>query len=197
MKQVTVGPGKALICGSMAFDTIMVFGDRFQNHILADKLHMLNVSFLVPQLRREFGGCAGNIAYNLKLLGDTGTIMATVGHDFATYAQWLDGHKIPREHIIEVHAEHTGQAFITTDLDNNQITAFHPGAMGHSHINKVGDAKNVALGIVAPDGRDGMIQHAAGFAAAGIPFIFDPGQGLPMFGGEDLKTFIQQASGWR
>jgi adenosine kinase len=194
VKQPQIKPGKILICGSMAFDTIMVFHDRFQNHILSDKLHMLNVSFLVEQMRREFGGCAGNIAYNLKLLGDTGHIMATVGHDFATYAQWLDGHGLPRHYVRELEREHTGQAFITTDLDNNQITAFHPGAMGHSHLNNVADASGVALGIVAPDGRDGMVQHAAGFAAAGVPFIFDPGQGLPMFGGEDLKAFIEQAS---
>ncbi len=194
MKQPEIQPGKILICGSMAFDTIMVFHDRFQNHILSDKLHVLNVSFLVEQMRREFGGCAGNIAYNLKLLGDTGHIMATVGHDFGTYAKWLDDHDLPRKYVRQVDKEHTGQAFITTDLDNNQITAFHPGAMGHSHMNHVADADNVALGIVAPDGRDGMVQHAAGFADAGIPFIFDPGQGLPMFGGNDLKTFIDQAS---
>jgi adenosine kinase len=194
MKQPVIRPGKALICGSMAYDTIMVFQDRFKNHILPDKLHMLNVSFLTLQMRREYGGCAGNIAYNLKLLGDTGYVMATVGHDFGPYADWLDKHRVPRDYIRTVSSEHTGQAFITTDLDNNQITAFHPGAMGHSHLNAVSDAQDVALGIVAPDGRDGMVQHAAQFAAAGIPFIFDPGQGLPMFGGEDLKAFIEQAS---
>jgi adenosine kinase len=194
MKQPVLKPGRALICGSMAFDTIMVFNDHFRNHILPDKLHMLNVSFLTLQMRREFGGCAGNIAYNMKLLGDTGYIMATVGHDFGPYAQWMDSKHIPRDYLQTVVAEHTGQAFITTDLDNNQITAFHPGAMGHSHLNSVADAKDVSLGIVAPDGRDGMIQHATQFAAAGIPFIFDPGQGLPMFGGEDLKAFIDQAS---
>jgi adenosine kinase len=178
----------------MAYDTIMVFNDHFRNHILPDKLHMLNVSFLTLQMRREFGGCAGNIAWNLKQLGDTGYIMAAVGHDFGPYAQWMDKHGIPREYIRTVADEHTGQAFITTDLDNNQITAFHPGAMGHSHLNHVTDASNVSIGIVAPDGREGMVQHAAEFAAAGIPFIFDPGQGLPMFGGEDLKTFIGHAS---
>jgi adenosine kinase len=194
MKQPVIKPGKALICGSMAYDTIMVFQDHFKNHILPDKLHMLNVSFLALQMRREFGGCAGNIAYNLKLLGDEGLIMATVGHDFGPYAAWMDQHGISRAHLKTVDTEHTGQAFITTDLDNNQITAFHPGAMGHSHLNKVTDASQIALGIVSPDGRDGMIQHAAQFAAAGIPFIFDPGQGLPMFGGEDLKAFIEQAS---
>jgi adenosine kinase len=195
MKQPVIRPGKALICGSMAFDTIMVFEDHFRNHILPDKLHMLNVSFLALHMRREFGGCAGNIAYNLKLLGDTGHVMATVGHDFGPYAEWMDKHGVPRDFIRVVAEEHTGQAFITTDLSNNQITAFHPGAMGHSHLNEVGQASNVALGIVAPDGRDGMIQHAQQFAAANIPFIFDPGQGLPMFGGEDLKAFVQQA-GW-
>ncbi|HUG72529.1 MAG TPA: carbohydrate kinase family protein, partial [Steroidobacteraceae bacterium] len=194
MKQPVLRPGKALICGSMAYDTIMVFEDYFRNHILPDKLHMLNVSFLALQMRREFGGCAGNIAYNLKLLGDTGYVMATVGHDFGPYAQWMDQQGVPRDYIRTVPDEHTGQAFITTDLANNQITAFHPGAMGHSHLNAVTAAQDVALGIVAPDGRDGMIQHAQQFAAAGIPFIFDPGQGLPMFGGEDLKVFIGQAS---
>jgi len=194
LKDPVIRPGKALICGSMAFDTIMVFADHFRNHILPDKLHMLNVSFLTLQMRREFGGCAGNIAYNLKLLGDTGHVMAAVGHDFGPYAEWMDQQGVPRDYLRTIDTEHTGQAFITTDLANNQITAFHPGAMGHSHLNKVEDATNVAIGIVAPDGRDGMIQHAAQFAAAGIPFIFDPGQGLPMFGGEDLKAFIEQAS---
>jgi len=194
MKSPLVNPGKALICGSMAFDTIMVFADRFKNHLLPDKLHMLNVSFLTLQMRREFGGCAGNIAYNLKLLGDPGYVMATVGHDFGTYADWMDRHGVPRDYLRPIDTEHTGQAFITTDLDNNQITAFHPGAMGHSHLNSVSDATGVALGIVSPDGRDGMIAHAAQFAAAGIPFIFDPGQGLPMFGGDDLRAFIEQAT---
>ena len=188
-------PGKsALICGSMAWDTIMVFKDRFSNHILPDKIHRLNVSFLVPGLRREFGGCAGNIAYNLKLLGDTGYPMATVGRDFGPYQEWMSKNGVPADHIKVFESEHTAQAFITTDLDDNQITAFHPGAMQQSHANKVSDAKNVGIGIVAPDGRDGMIQHAEQFAAAKIPFIFDPGQGLPMFGGEDLERFIDQAT---
>jgi adenosine kinase len=178
----------------MAYDTIMVFEDYFRNHILPDKLHMLNVSFLALQMRREFGGCAGNIAYNLKLLGDTGYVMATVGHDFGPYAQWMDQQGVPRDYIRTVPDEHTGQAFITTDLANNQITAFHPGAMSHSHLNAVTAAQDVALGIVAPDGRDGMIQHALQFAAAGIPFIFDPGQGLPMFDGDDLKRFVEQCT---
>jgi adenosine kinase len=189
----TLRAGRALICGSVAFDTIMVFGDRFANHILPDKIHMLNVSFLVPKLRREFGGCAGNIAYNLKLLGDTGLPMATVGSDFAPYKEWLTRAGVPTEHLRVIDSELTAQAFITTDLDDNQITAFHPGAMQHSHVNRVSDARDIALGIVAPDGRDGMIAHANEFAAAGIPFIFDPGQGLPLFSKEDLERFISQA----
>ena len=147
MKPPVIAPGKALICGSMAFDTIMVFGDQFKNHILPDKVHMLNVSFLTLQMRREFGGCAGNIAYNLKLLGDPGYVMATVGHDFGPYAEWMAKQGVPADHLRRIDTEHTGQAFITTDLDNNQITAFHPGAMGHSHLNKVSDAKGVALGF--------------------------------------------------
>ena len=184
----------ALICGSMAFDTIMVFGDRFRNHILPDKLHMLNVSFLVPQMRREFGGCAGNIAYNLKLLGDLGYPMATVGHDFAPYREWLQHSRVPTDHLRVIESEHTAQGFVTTDLDDNQIWAFHPGAMQHSHENRIADAKGIGVGIVAPDGRDGMLAHAEQFAAAGIPFIFDPGQGLPMFNGEELVSFISKAS---
>ncbi|MBS0416545.1 MAG: carbohydrate kinase family protein [Proteobacteria bacterium] len=178
----------------MAWDTIMVFKDRFSNHILPDKIHRLNVSFLVPGLRREFGGCAGNIAYNLKLLGDTGYPMATVGRDFGPYREWMAQTGVPAEHIKVFESEHTAQAFITTDLDDNQITAFHPGAMQQAHANKVSDAKDVAIGIVAPDGRDGMIQHAQQFAAANIPFIFDPGQGLPLFGGDDIKRFVEQAT---
>lgn len=185
---------RALICGSIAFDTIMVFPDRFKAHILPDKIHMLNVAFLVPEMRREYGGCAGNIAYNLKLLGDTGFPMATVGKDFGLYADWMQQTGVSQAYVKVVNTEHTAQAFITTDLDANQITAFHPGAMQHSHLNKVGDAEGIALGIVAPDGRDGMVQHAAQFAAAGIPFIFDPGQGLPMFNGEELRAFIGQAT---
>jgi adenosine kinase len=183
----------ALICGSIAFDTIMVFQDRFKAHILPDKIHMLNVSFLVPQLRREFGGCAGNIAYNLHLLGDRPYPMATVGHDFGPYRTWLSQVGIPADYVRVIETEHTAQAFITTDLDDNQITAFHPGAMQQSHLNGVADAQGIDIGIVAPDGRDGMIQHAAQFEAAGIPFIFDPGQGLPMFDGEALRAFIAQA----
>ncbi|ADC72558.1 Adenosine kinase [Thioalkalivibrio sp. K90mix] len=184
----------ALICGSIAYDTIMVFPDRFKNHILPDKVHMLNVSFLVPDMRREFGGCAGNIAYNMKLLGGDPTIMATVGGDFAPYADWMDKHGISRKHIKELNDTYTGQAFITTDQDDNQITAFHPGAMGFSHQQKVTEADGIKVGIVSPDGRDGMIEHAQQFAEAGIPFMFDPGQGLPMFDGDDLKRFMEQAT---
>jgi len=184
----------ALICGSIAWDTIMVFKDRFTNHILPDKIHRLNVSFLVPELRREFGGCAGNIAYNLKLLGDIGYPMATVGRDFGPYRDWLAQNGVPADHVRIIETEHTAQGYVTTDLDDNQIWAFHPGAMQQSHANKVSDAKNIAIGIVAPDGRDGMVQHAEQFAAAGIPFIFDPGQGLPMFGGDDLTRFVEQAT---
>jgi adenosine kinase len=184
----------ALICGSYAFDNIMVFHDRFKNHILPDKVHMLNVSFLVPDMRREFGGCAGNIAYNLKLLGGDPLPMATVGKDFEPYADWLNKCGIPTDHIKVIPDAYTGQAFITTDMDDNQITAFHPGAMGFSHDNKVGDAKGVKLGIVSPDGRDGMIEHAQQFAEVDIPFIFDPGQGMPMFDGDDLMKFVEQAT---
>jgi adenosine kinase len=183
-----------LICGSFAFDTIMVFEDRFKNHILPDKVHILNVSFLVPGMRREFGGCAGNIAYNLSLLGGTPLPMGTVGNDFGPYADWMDRCGIPRTHVRVIDDSYTGQAFITTDMDDNQITAFHPGAMGQSHANRVQDASGVRLGIVSPDGRDGMIDHAAQFVDAGIPFVFDPGQGMPMFNGEELLTFVDQAT---
>jgi adenosine kinase len=186
--------GKALICGSIAFDNIMVFGGRFKDHILPDKIHMLNVSFLVPQLRREFGGCAGNVAYNLRLLGDNGYPMATVGRDFAPYEQWMRNTDVPQDYVRIVETEHTAQAFITTDLDDNQITAFHPGAMQQSHLNSVPKNAGITLGIVSPDGRDGMVQHCSQFAAAGIPFIFDPGQGLPMFNGDDLRAMVGQAS---
>lgn len=187
---------KALICGSMAFDTIMVFADRFRAHILPDKIHMLNVSFLVPQLRREYGGCAGNIAYSLRLLGDVGYPMATVGKDFGPYSEWMRQTDVPADYITVLSEEHTAQAFITTDLDDNQITAFHPGAMQHSHLNEISKAhreQGVAIGIVAPDGREGMLRHASQFVAAGIPFVFDPGQGLPLFDGEALRAFIAQA----
>lgn len=185
---------RTLICGSIAYDNIMVFPDHFKNHILPDKIHMLNVSFLVPQLRREFGGCAGNIAYSLKLLGGEPLIMATVGEDVAPYRQRLGDLGLNQDHVRLVPGSYTAQCFITTDLSDNQITAFHPGAMSFSHENKVADARDVVLGIVAPDGRDGMIEHARQFAAAGIPFIFDPGQGMPMFDGADLLAFLDQAT---
>lgn len=185
----------ALICGSYAYDTIMVFRDQFKNHILPDQVHILNVSFLVPEMRREFGGCAGNIAYNLNLLGGDAVPMATVGMDFAPYAEWMDQCGISQRHLKVIGDSYTGQAFITTDMDDNQITAFHPGAMSYAHENKVVDAgTGIKLGIVSPDGRDGMIQHAREFAEAGIPFIFDPGQGMPMFDGQDLLRFIDQAT---
>ena len=186
----------ALICGSLAFDTIMVFPDRFRHHILPDKVHILNVSFLVPEMRREFGGCAGNIAYNLKLLGGDPVPMATVGADFGIYAEWLGQQGIDCRHVRTVDGSFTGQAFITTDQDDNQITAFHPGAMNFSHYNRVDEAASlgIRIGIVAPDGREGMIQHAEQFAQAGIPFIFDVGQGLPLFGAEDLLRFLEQAT---
>ena len=185
----------ALITGSFAYDTIMVFSGQFKNEILPDKVHMLNVSFLVPQLRREFGGCAGNIAYNLKLLGGDALPMGTVGRDFGAYADWMDKHGISREFVKEMPDSYTAQAYITTDLDDNQITAFHPGAMGQAHVQPVlTDKKRITIGTVSPDGRDGMIQHATQFAEAGIPFLFDPGQGLPMFGGAELEAFIDQAS---
>jgi adenosine kinase len=193
-EQTQATRGAALICGSVAFDTIMVFKDRFRHHILPDKIHMLNVSFLVPQMRREFGGCAGNIAYNLQLLGDVGYPMATVGRDFGPYAEWMRQNGVPGDHVRVFESELTAQAFITTDLDDNQITAFHPGAMQNSHLNKVTDARGIALGIVAPDGREGMLQHAEQFMRARIPFIFDPGQGLPLFDGEALRRFIEQAA---
>ena len=181
-----------LICGSLAFDNIMVFPDRFKNHILPEQIHILNVAFLVPEMRREFGGCAGNIAYNLMLLGGDPLIMATVGDDAPAYLDRLDRLGLSRTHVRQVPGSFTAQAFITTDLDDNQITAFHPGAMSFSHLNKVEHA-HPKLGIVAPDGREGMQQHARDFAAAGVPFVFDPGQGLPMFSGDDLLEFMQQA----
>ena len=184
----------ALICGSIAFDTIMLFKGKFKNHILADKVHILNVSFLVPEMRREFGGCAGNIAYGLKMLGGKPLPMATVGEDFGAYAEWLQSHHIPLTHVKVIDDAFPAQAYITTDVDDNQITAFHPGAMESSDENNIADAKGVTLGIVSPDGRNGMLKHAEQFAAAKLPFIFDPGQGMPMFDGDDFKKFIEQAS---
>jgi len=184
----------ALICGSFAYDTIMVFHDQFKNHILPDKVHILNVSFLVPDMRREFGGCAGNIAYNLKLLGGDPLPMGTVGTDFLPYAEWMDSHGINRDYVRAVDGAYTAQAFITTDQDDNQITAFHPGAMNAAHLNNTGEAATATIGIISPDGRQGMLEHAEQFADNRIPFIFDPGQGLPMFDGDDLKGFIDKAS---
>jgi adenosine kinase len=184
----------ALICGSIAYDNIMVFRGRFKEQILPDQIHILNVAFLVPDMRQEFGGCAGNIAYNLRLLGEEPLIMATVGRDFSRYRERLRQHGISERHITEIPSALTAQAYITTDLDDNQITAFHPGAMDHAHMNRVPADGGISIGMISPDGRQGMIEHAAQFAAAGIPFVFDPGQGLPMFGGEELRAFIGQAA---
>jgi adenosine kinase len=184
----------ALICGSFAYDTIMVFQDHFKNHILPDKVHILNVSFQVPTMRREFGGCAGNIAYNLKLLGSQPLPLGTVGKDFGPYAEWMDKLGISRAHIKVCADAYTAQAFITTDMADNQITAFHPGAMNRSHEASVKGVNGVKVGMVAPDGREGMLAHARDFAATGVPFIFDPGQGLILFNGEELANFIDQAT---
>jgi len=183
----------ALICGSFAYDTIMVFHDKFKNHILPEQVHILNVSFLVPDMRREFGGCAGNIAYNLKLLGGEGKPMGTVGSDFLPYSEWMNQQGVSRDHIKIIDNTYTAQAYITTDQDDNQITAFHPGAMSFAHENLVSDAPGCTIGLVSPDGRQGMIEHAEQFTEANIPFIFDPGQGMPMFDGDDLMRFAQQA----
>lgn len=184
----------SLICGSLAFDSIMLFGGRFSEALLADQLHKINVAFLVPELRREFGGCAGNIAYNLKLLEGDPLIMATIGQDGGPYLERLDRLQISRRCVRTIDSAYTAQAFITTDANNNQITAFHPGAMTMSHQNKVADAGPVKLAIVAPDGRDGMLQHAVDCVDLNIPFIFDPGQGLPMFNGAELEHFIELAT---
>lgn len=184
----------AVICGSLAFDTIMSFQGRFSEQILPDQLHILNVSFLVPALRREFGGCAGNIAYGLKQLGGSPLPMATVGSDGAEYVARLQGLGISTEFVREVADSYTAQAMIMTDRDNNQITAFHPGAMMQAHTVQVTARSDIALGIISPDGRDAMLQHAEQFKAAGIPFVFDPGQGLPMFDGEELAHFVELAA---
>jgi adenosine kinase len=184
----------ALICGSIAFDSVMVFQGRFRDHILPDRIHLLNVSFLVPSLRRNFGGCAGNIAYNLALLGGSGSPMATVGHDFAPYGAWLRERSVDLTHVRVIDDEYTAQAFITTDLDDNQITAFHPGAMGHSHVNRgAGSGGHHARGRGAGRSR----RHGAAraqFAEAGVPLLFDPGQGLPMFGGQELLDFVAKST---
>ncbi|MGQ2992454.1 MULTISPECIES: carbohydrate kinase family protein [unclassified Variovorax] len=184
----------AVICGSLAFDTIMTFEGRFADQILPDQLHILNVSFLVPGLRRDFGGCAGNIAYSLNALGGTALPMATLGSDGADYIERMRSLGISTEFVRQLDDTFTAQAMIMNDADNNQITAFHPGAMQQAHITKVAAREDIRLGIVAPDGREAMLQHAEQFAAAGIPFVFDPGQGLPMFDGEALKHFVELAS---
>jgi adenosine kinase len=181
-----------LICGSIAFDSIMVFSGRFKDHILPDQVHILNVSFLVPSLRREFGGCAGNIAYNLALLDGAPLPMATVGEDAQPYLDHLDQFAIDRRFVRPVPGSLTAQAFITTDLDDNQITAFHPGAMSHSHLIQI-DPAGIELGILGPDGRDGMLAHAGQMAELGIPYVFDPGQGMPMFEAAELRWFVERA----
>jgi len=184
---------KTLVTGSIAYDTIMVFPDRFRNHLLPDQLHILNVCFLTPQMRREYGGTAGNIGYNLKLLGGDPLLMATVGEDIAPYLARLDALGIPHTHLKRIGGEFTAQAFITTDLDDNQITAFHPGAMNHSHENRVDANLGAGLAIIGPDGKEGMLQHSRQCAAHGIPFLFDPGQGLPMFSSEELFEMLRLA----
>jgi adenosine kinase len=184
----------ALICGSLAFDTIMTFEGRFAEQILPDQLHILNVSFLVPSLRRDFGGCAGNIAYSLRQLGGEALPMATLGTDGGEYLQRLASLGISDQYVKQVDGAYTAQAMIMTDRDNNQITAFHPGAMMQAHTTRIEPRAGINLGIISPDGRDAMLEHAAQFAAAGIPFVFDPGQGLPMFNGAELSQFIEQAT---
>jgi adenosine kinase len=185
---------RILLCGSIAYDNIMVFRGRFKEHILPEQIHILNVAFLVPEMRREFGGCAGNIAYNLKMLGGDPLIMATVGNDSLAYRERLERLGLPSDCVQQVPDTFTAQAFITTDLDDNQITAFHPGAMSWSHLNRVTPELGIGLAIVAPDGRDGMLQHARQLAEYRIPFMFDPGQGLPMFSGEELLAFVAKAT---
>jgi adenosine kinase len=184
----------ALVCGSLAFDTITMFPGRFAQQILPEQVHILNVSFLVPQLRREFGGCAGNIAYNLAALGGQAVVMAAVGNDGAEYVERLQTWGVQTDYVRRVDDHYTAQAIIITDTDNNQITAFHPGAMQSAHLTEVPADSSIGIAIVAPDGRDAMLQHAAQLKAAHIPFIFDPGQGLPMFDGPELQNFIQQAT---
>jgi adenosine kinase len=185
---------KILVTGSIAYDTIMVFPDRFRNHLLADQLHILNVCFLTPEMRREYGGTAGNIAYNLRLLGESPLVMATVGEDIEPYLQRFEGLGIGTSHFKRIAGQFTAQAFITTDLDDNQITAFHPGAMNHSHENHIGKALGAGIAIVGPDGKEGMLLHARECAQHGIPFIFDPGQGLPMFSGDEIGEFVRLAA---
>ncbi len=184
----------ALICGSLAYDTVMVYPGRFRDHILPEKIHLLNVSFVVPTLRRNFGGCAGNIAYNLRLLETAGYAMGTVGHDFGPYRAWMDSNGMSLRHVQALPDEYTAQAYITTDLDANQLTAFHPGAMTHSDRLQVPSDSDITIGVLAPDGREGMIAHAGQFTRAGIPFIFDPGQAMTLFGGPELAAFVEQAT---
>ena len=184
-----------LVCGSMAYDTIMVFQDRFKNHILPDQIHILNVSFTVPSLRRDFGGCAGNIAYSLRLLGEFPAIMATVGRDFETYTKWMDVNRISRQYVKEIPDTYTAQAYITTDLDDNQITGFHPGAMDRAHevrVEEVGEP--YSLGIVSPNGKRAMVEHARALKARGVPTVVDPGQGLPILERDELVEMIEGAS---
>jgi adenosine kinase len=190
----TRSPLKTLVTGSIAYDTIMVFPDRFRNHLLADQLHILNVCFLTPEMRREFGGTAGNIAYNLKMLGEEPILMATVGEDIAPYLERLDGLGIDSARLRRIPGQFTAQAFITTDMDDNQITAFHPGAMNYSHENRVGPELGAGLAIVGPDGKQGMLEHSRQCAEHSIPFLFDPGQGLPMFSREELLEMVRLAS---
>jgi adenosine kinase len=184
----------ALICGSLAFDTITTFPGRFAQQILPEQVHILNVSFLVPTLRREFGGCAGNIAYTLAQLGGEPLVLAAVGADGQDYLARLQAWSTSTQYVRVVEESYTAQAIIITDTDNNQITAFHPGAMQSAHLTPVPRRADIAVGIIAPDGRDAMLQHAAQLAEAGVPFVFDPGQGLPMFDGEELKGFVEQAT---
>jgi adenosine kinase len=184
----------SIICGSLAFDTIMNFEGRFAEQILPDQLHILNVSFLVPALRRDFGGCAGNIAYALKQLGGVPLPMATIGSDGASYRERLNRQGISTEFVRTIEESYTAQAMIITDRDNNQINGFHPGAMEQAHLTAIAARSDFKLGIIAPDGREAMWQHAAQFASAKIPFIFDPGQQLPRFDGNELRTLLTQAS---
>jgi adenosine kinase len=185
---------KILVTGSIAYDTIMVFPDRFKNHLLADQLHIINVCFLTPQMRREFGGTAGNIGYNLKLLGEDPLVMASVGEDIEPYLQRFAGLGIGTSLFRRIPGQFTAQAFITTDLDDNQITAFHPGAMNHSQENHIGRELGAGIAIIGPDGKDGMLQHAKELTEAGVPFLFDPGQGLPMFSAAEIGEFLKRAA---
>jgi adenosine kinase len=186
-------PMSVLICGSLAYDNIMVFPERFKDHILPDKTHMINVAFLVPELHRNFGGTAGNIAYNLRKLGGDPLPMATVGPDFDDYARHLDRLDVNQDYVRVLGDHWTAQAYITTDLDDNQITAFHPGAMNEAHCQPVPEDREIALGIVSPDGRQAMLEHSEQFRSLGIPHVFDPGQGLPLFDGDELRAMVANA----